>query len=107
MANVTYIGADGSEVSIDVADGTSVMQAAIANGINGIVAECGGSMMCATCHVYADDAWLDKLPPMEATEDAMLDSAASERKPGSRLSCQIVISPKLDGLVVRIPERQA
>lgn len=106
MGSFTYISPDGTVRRLEVADGTSVMQAAIANGVSGIVAECGGSQMCATCHVYVADEWLDKLAPMQATEDAMLDTAASERKPNSRLSCQIVMSPELDGLVVHVPERQ-
>ena len=86
--------------------GMSLMQSAVANGLKGIVAECGGSQMCATCHVYVDEGWLDKLRPMEATEDAMLDSAVCERQANSRLSCQILMSAELDGLVVRLPERQ-
>ena len=106
MGTFTYIAHDGSVRRLEVDDGTSVMQAAIANGVAGIVAECGGSQMCATCHVYVADEWTEKIAPMQATEDAMLDTAASERKPNSRLSCQIVMSPELDGLVVHMPERQ-
>ncbi|MBI4291135.1 MAG: (2Fe-2S)-binding protein [Betaproteobacteria bacterium] len=106
MGSFTYIAPDGTVRSLEVPDGTSVMQAAIANGVPGIVAECGGSQMCATCHVYVDEKWLSKLAPMQATEDAMLDTAASERKPNSRLSCQIVMSQEIDGLVVHMPERQ-
>jgi 2Fe-2S ferredoxin len=106
MGSFTYIAADGTVRRLEVPDGTSVMQAAIANGVSGIVAECGGSQMCATCHVYVDEEWVAKLAPMQATEDAMLDTAASERKPNSRLSCQLVMSPELDGLVVHLPERQ-
>ena len=106
MGSFTYIAPDGTVRRLEVPDGTSAMQAAIANGVAGIVAECGGSQMCATCHVYVADEWLNKLAPMQATEDAMLDTAASERKPNSRLSCQIVMSPELDGLVVHVPERQ-
>ena len=79
---------------------------AVMNDIDGIVAECGGSRMCATCHVYVDEAFLDRLPEMTADEDEMLNAAASERKPNSRLSCQIVLSAEIDGLVVRIPDRQ-
>ncbi len=106
MGSFTYIAHDGTVRRLEVADGTSVMQAAVSNGVDGIVAECGGSQMCATCHVYVAEEWLNKLAPMQATEDAMLETAASERKPNSRLSCQIVMSPELDGLVVHLPERQ-
>ena len=106
MGSFTFIAHDGSVRRLEVSDGTSLMHAAVANGITGIVAECGGSQMCATCHVYVAPEWLDKLAPMQATEDAMLDSAASERKENSRLSCQILMSSELDGLVVHLPERQ-
>ena len=106
MGSFTTIAHDGTVRKVEAQDGTSVMQAAMANGIAGIVAECGGSQMCATCHVYVDEAWLAKLAPMQATEQAMLDSTASERKANSRLSCQIVMSAELDGLVVHLPERQ-
>ena len=106
MGSFKYIAHDGTTQIVEAQDGTSAMQAAIANGIAGIVAECGGSQMCATCHVYVDEAWLGKLTAMQATEGAMLDSTASERKANSRLSCQIVMSPELDGLVVHLPERQ-
>lgn len=106
MGTFTFIAPDGTVRRVEASEGTSVMQAAIANGVAGIVAECGGSQMCATCHVYVAGEWLGKLAPMQATEDAMLDTAASERKPNSRLSCQIVMSTDLDGLVVHVPERQ-
>jgi len=106
MGSFTFIAHDGTVKSLTVADGTSLMQTAVANGIEGIVAECGGSQMCATCHVYVAPEWLDKLSPMLAPEDAMLDGAACERKANSRLSCQILMSPELDGLVVHLPERQ-
>jgi 2Fe-2S ferredoxin len=82
------------------------MMCAVSNDIDGIVAECGGSLMCATCHVYVDEAFADRLPAMTPDEDEMLEAAASERLPTSRLSCQIVMSDELDGLVVRLPETQ-
>src|SRR6267142_2049147 len=78
----------------------------IINGIDGIVAECGGEMMCATCHVYVEPDQLDRTPPMSDDEKAMLEFTASERKPNSRLSCQLVATPEFDGLVVRLPEAQ-
>ena len=82
------------------------MRAALTHGIDEIVAECGGNAVCATCHVYVDAAWLAKLDPVAADEDDLLDGTASERLPNSRLSCQIKITPALDGLVLRLPDRQ-
>ena len=106
MPRVTYISHDETAKTLDIDVGTSVMQAAIFNGIDGIVAECGGSCMCATCHVYVREDQLALTPPMEADEDAMLEGTASERKPNSRLSCQLVVTPEMDGLVVYLPETQ-
>jgi ferredoxin, 2Fe-2S len=106
MPKITFIQTDGNQTVLEVANGTSLMQAAVANGITGIVAECGGSAMCATCHVYVDQAWAERLRTMDAVEQEMLDSVADERLPESRLSCQIVVTPELDGLVVRLPGRQ-
>lgn len=106
MARVTYIAHDGKETTLDVANGTSLMQAAVYGGLDGIVAECGGSCMCATCHVYVREDQMALLPEMEAGEDAMLDGTASPRRPNSRLSCQLTASPKLEGLVVYMPETQ-
>ncbi len=82
------------------------MLAALSHGVDGIVAECGGNAVCATCPVYVEAAWLDKLSPVGADEDDLLDGAAAERLPNSRLSCQIRITPELDGLVLRLPDRQ-
>lgn len=107
MPRVIYIQPDGIETAIDARAGTSVMQAAVTNGVPGIVAECGGAAACATCHVYVDDRWIDRLPPAEADENDMLDCTASERRPTSRLSCQIELSAELDGLIVHAPERQS
>src|SRR5579863_308134 len=106
MPSVTYVSYDGKSTTLDVPVGTSVMQAAVLNGIDGIVAECGGSCMCATCHVFVREDQLSKLPEMELGEDAMLDGAASPRRPNSRLSCQLVMTPAMDGLVVNMPETQ-
>lgn len=106
MPQVTYVAHTGKETTLNVADGTSVMQAAVYNGVDGIVAECGGSCMCATCHVYVREDQLPLLPEMEAGEDAMLDGTASPRRANSRLSCQLVLSPKMEGLVVYMPETQ-
>lgn len=106
MPSVTYIHPDNTRTVLDVANGTTLMHAAVANGIDGIVAECGGSAMCATCHVYVDTQWLDRLPPVNAVEDEMLDSVADERKENSRLSCQLTVTSELDGLSVTLPNAQ-
>ncbi len=106
MPKITYRHADGTQDSLDISPGISVMQGAISGGVKGIVAECGGAAMCATCHVYVDQKWLAALPPMNAVEHEMLETTAAERRPNSRLSCQIKVGPDLDGLVVGIPDRQ-
>lgn len=106
MPRITYVHPDGAREELEVSEGTSVMQAATARGIDGIVAECGGNCMCATCHVHVEPSQLALLPPMSDAEDALLDGTASERRPNSRLSCQIEVTPALDGLVVNLPERQ-
>jgi ferredoxin, 2Fe-2S len=105
-ALVTYISDIGVSTPINVPVGDSVMEGAIKNGVDGIVAECGGACMCATCHVYVDPAWLDKLPPMQEDENAMLDSTASPRRSNSRLGCQLRVSKDLDGLIVTTPPTQ-
>lgn len=104
--NVTYVHPDGTRETIEVEPGTRVMQAAVANDVDGIVAECGGNLMCATCHVYVDEEWAERLPAISADEDEMLEAAASERRPTSRLSCQLLLTDALDGLVVHLPETQ-
>ena len=106
MPDITFIQPDGTEQSIDAPVGVSVMQAATGAGIDGIVGECGGSAMCATCHVYVDPAWAGLLPRPLETEYEMLDCTAAERRPESRLSCQIKLTPALHGLIVRIPDCQ-
>jgi len=106
MAKVTYIEHDGAEHTVDVADGTSVMQAALDNNVQGIVGECGGGMACATCHCYIDEAWSEKVGPASEVENDMLEFAASQSGPNSRLSCQVTVTDELDGLVVRLPETQ-
>ena len=106
MPRVVYVHPNGDRDELEVTVGMSVMQGATAQGIDGILAECGGNAMCATCHVYVDPDRLDVLPPMSADEDALLDGAASERRPNSRLSCQLAVTPAFDGLVVNLPERQ-
>ncbi len=106
MAKITYVEHNGHATTVDVPDGWSLMQAAVTNAIPGIVGECGGSRACATCHCYIDEARLGDLPAPEEGELAMLDMAAAEVRPASRLSCQIKASPALDGLVVHLPETQ-
>jgi len=106
MPKVTYVHPDDSREELEVDIGTSVMQAAVAAGIDGIVAECGGSAMCATCHVYVAEDDLPRLPEMQPAEDEMLEATMSPREAHSRLSCQLVMTPALDGLVVRLPEEQ-
>ncbi|WP_071673551.1 2Fe-2S iron-sulfur cluster-binding protein [Nioella nitratireducens] len=106
MPKVTFIDADGTETTVAAKIGDSVMQTAMAHGIDGITAECGGAMACATCHAYVADDWADKVGPAGETEADMLDFAACEVKPTSRLSCQIVVAENLDGLIVYLPEHQ-
>tara|TARA_B100002052_G_C15776745_1_gene549603 strand:- start:634 stop:954 length:321 start_codon:yes stop_codon:yes gene_type:complete len=105
MPKITYIDYQGNSKTIEVSSGLSVMEGAIQNNINGIDADCGGSMACATCHVYVQEKWLDKLNKIEDAEQDMLDMAFEPKK-NSRLSCQILISNELDGLVVTTPKRQ-
>jgi 2Fe-2S ferredoxin len=106
MARITYIEHDGTPHVVDVATGMTVMEGARDNNIPGIEADCGGACACSTCHVYVDDAWVDKLPPREAMEQDMLDFAWEPDPVRSRLTCQLKVSDALDGLVVRMPEKQ-
>ena len=105
MAKITYIEFSGKEHVVEVKTGMSVMEGAVKNLIPGIDADCGGACACATCHVYVDKAWLDKLEPMQEMEKTMLDFAEGVEG-NSRLSCQIKVSDALDGLVVRTPKSQ-
>ena len=105
MPKITYIEQDGKTHTIEVATGLSVMEGAIQNNIPGIDADCGGSMACATCHVYVKEEWFNKLPKKEDGEEDMLDMAFEPKK-NSRLSCQLMVSEQIDGLVVNLPEKQ-
>ena len=105
MPKITYIEHDGKTHTIEVASGLSVMEGAVQNNIPGIHADCGGSMACATCHVYVKEEWFNKLPKKEDGEEDMLDMAFEPKK-NSRLSCQLMVSDQLDGLVVNLPEKQ-
>jgi len=106
MVKITYIDDAGTPRTVEAQVGATVMETAIKNGVPGIEAECGGACACATCHVYVDEAWREKVGPPAAMEEDMLDFGYDVR-PNSRLSCQIKVSEELDGLVVRTPERQA
>lgn len=105
MATVTFRLPDGDR-TVEVPDGTSLMKAAVEADVPGIIGECGGNAMCATCHVYTDATDADRLPEVGADEDEMLDCTASERLDGSRLSCQLVAAPELDGVTVVVPPEQ-
>jgi 2Fe-2S ferredoxin len=105
MPKITFIEHDGTEHVVDAEVGMTVMEAAIKNMVPGIEAECGGACACATCHVYVDEAWQEKTGQPQDMEEDMLDFAF-EVRPTSRLSCQIKVSEELDGLVVRVPEKQ-
>ena len=106
MSKITYNTYENKIHTVDVQNGLTVMEGAVQNYIPGIDADCGGGMACATCHVYVNEEWLDKLPAKEDGEEDMLDMAYEPNK-FSRLSCQIIVSDELDGLVVSIPEKQA
>ena len=105
MPKITYIEHSGKSHTIEIANGLSVMEGAVQNNIPGIDADCGGSMACATCHVYVKEEWFNKLPKKEDGEEDMLDMAF-EPKTNSRLSCQLMVSEQIDGLVVNLPEKQ-
>ena len=105
MAKITYIEHNGTEHTIDVENGMTVMEGAIKNSIPGIDADCGGACACATCHVYVAPEWKDKVGPAESMEEDMLDFAFDVRD-NSRLSCQIKVTDELDGLTVNLPEKQ-
>ena len=105
MPKITYIEHSGKTHTINVANGLSVMEGALQNNVPGIDADCGGSMACATCHVYVKEEWFNKLPKKEDGEEDMLDMAFEPKK-NSRLSCQLMVSDQLEGLVVNLPEKQ-
>ena len=105
-AKITYTAHQGNSKTVDVENGLSVMEGAIQNDVPGIDADCGGSMACATCHVYVEEKWLDKLPKAEEGEVDMIDMAFEPKK-NSRLSCQLIVNDELDGLQVTTPEKQS
>lgn len=106
MTTITFIESHGQAVTVDVADGWSLMQGAVANGVEGIVGECGGSCACATCHCYVERDRLDELEPASANEQDMLEEVAADRRPNSRLACQVKVRASLQGLVIHLPDRQ-
>ena len=106
MTKITYVEHSGKLHTIQVQNGLTVMEGAVQNNIPGIDADCGGSMACATCHVYVKEEWFNKLPKKEDGEEDMLDMAYEPSK-FSRLSCQLIVSDELEGLVVNLPEKQA
>jgi ferredoxin, 2Fe-2S len=107
MPRVTYRSPGGGDQTIDVPVGWSVMDGAVKNGVEGILAECGGSCACATCHVFVDADWFARLPPASEMEQEMLACTAEPARATSRLSCQVQLGPELDGLRVTLPERQS
>jgi ferredoxin, 2Fe-2S len=105
VPKVNYIDVDGERKECDVANGLSVMEGAVANGISGILAICGGSCACSTCHSYIDDAWVEKVGPPNEIEESTLE-LATDRRAGSRLTCQIVMRDDLDGIVVHVADNE-
>ena len=106
MPKINYTDKSGNIMSVEVESGLSVMEGALQNNVPGIDADCGGSMACATCHVYVEEKWLDKIPKAEEGEIDMIDMAF-EPKTNSRLSCQLIVSNEFDGLTVTTPEKQS
>ncbi|MDF1831426.1 MAG: 2Fe-2S iron-sulfur cluster-binding protein [Porticoccaceae bacterium] len=105
MIKVTYIESDGTSRDVNLEEGVNLMDAALDNMVPGIDGDCGGACACATCHVHVEPSWIDKLKPMDETEDAMLE-LTDDRNENSRLGCQIITTPELDGLIVYTPEGQ-
>ncbi|NND68891.1 MAG: (2Fe-2S)-binding protein [Halioglobus sp.] len=105
MAKITYIAHDGETEVLDVERGSTVMRGAVDNAVQGIIGDCGGACSCATCHVYVDPQWYDKVGEIGAMEAILLEEVC-DPQPNSRLGCQIAITDELDGLVVRLPEKQ-
>ena len=106
MAKITYIEHNGTQHVVEVSNGLTVMEGARDNNIPGIEADCGGACACSTCHVYIDKSWVNKLPPIDDIEKDMLDFAYEPDEKTSRLTCQIQVTDELDGLIVRMPEKQ-
>jgi ferredoxin, 2Fe-2S len=105
VARIVFIEPGGTRRQIDAPLGITLMEAAVGNGVQGIVARCGGACACATCHVYVAPAWFDKLPPREEMEVGMLE-CAWEPRADSRLSCQVQVTAELDGMELTVPQQQ-
>ena len=106
MPKITYIEHSGTKHEVEVAEGLTVMEGAVSNNIPGIDADCGGACACSTCHVYVHPDWVGKLPEKDSMEEDMLDFAFEPNPERSRLTCQLKVTPELDGLVVQMPEKQ-
>ena len=106
MPRVTFVEPSGTEHQVEIANGYSVMEGALNNSIRGIDGDCGGNCACGTCHVYVAPEWVDRLPAKDPMEEDMLDFAYQPDAVRSRLTCQLKVTPELDGLVVNLPERQ-
>ena len=106
MTCILFIQPDGREQTVEAKPGQSVMQAAIGAMVPGIVADCGGACSCATCHGYVEETWVDRVPLSSADEAEMIDAGCLDVRSNSRLTCQIKITPELEGLVIRIPPSQ-
>jgi len=106
MPSITFISADGSEEKVTAVEKSTLMQVALDEGVDGIVAECGGGCACATCHCYIDERWTEVVGPANEFEEEMLDATTAERKPNSRLSCQVTLTDEMDGLIVHLPDEQ-
>ena len=107
MPKITFIDSGGEARTVEAVNGSTVMEAALQNSVPEVEAECGGACSCATCHVYVDESYLPLIPTPDDMEDELLQGVAAERRPGSRLSCQLIVSPALDGLTVSVPESQS
>jgi 2Fe-2S ferredoxin len=106
MVTIRYVSATGAETVVDASEGDTLMQAALMNNIDGIVGECGGSCMCATCHCFISGEFAEKLPPVSEVEAELLDCAATARQATSRLACQLKVTTDLEGITVNLPELQ-
>lgn len=106
MPQITYVEADGRSTTLSITEGWNLMQGAITQGVEGLIGECGGSCSCGTCHCYVEEARLGELPPPSSDELAMLDMVVAERRPTSRLACQLKATAALEGLVIHLPDAQ-
>ena len=106
MVQITYVNSSGVDKTVDADPGSNLMQTALSNNIDGIIGECGGNALCATCHVYVDAEWTGELPAIADYEDELLDCTVSPRTSQSRLACQIPVTAEVEGIVVHIPDEQ-